>query len=113
MPRWSQAGLRAMRRLNSDTLDTSLVLIRNGVSLPAQTVALRRLSGSELPDGEVIATPGGALEIRGAFDLDIRSGDRFTWDGIAWKVTGLGTATQTNTSVARRALATSEGKASA
>lgn len=110
MSGFSSAGLRSLRRQNRDTLDTDLTFYHDGVALPPQRVALRRVSQQELPDGEVMATPGGVLEIRGGFDLDIRSGYRFTWDGLTWKVVQVPVATETNTSIARRALAVSEGK---
>jgi hypothetical protein len=113
MAGFSSKGVRSLRKQNADTLDTDLVLYRNGVAQDSQRVALRRVTQKEIPDGEAIATPGGLLEIRGEVGaFDVRSGDKFAWDGLAWKVTQTPVATGTNTSVARRALATSEGKAS-
>jgi hypothetical protein len=111
MAGFSTPGLRSLRKQNRDTRDTDLVFYDGTTAQAAQRVAIRRLTQEELPEGEAIASPGGVVEIRGEFDLVVKSGWRFTWDGLVWEVTQTPVATETNTSVARRAIAQSTGKA--
>jgi hypothetical protein len=111
MSGFSSAGLRALRRMNRNTLDTDLVFYDGTTALASQRVAIRRLSQEEIPEGEAISSPGGVVEVRGTFDMTVKSGYRFTWDGFVWEVTQTPVATETNTSVARRAIAQSTGKA--
>ncbi len=107
---WDEAGLESLRTQNSDTLDTWLVLRRDNANLAPQLVALQ-LVGQVGIDGNVdISLPGVSMRIRGTFTLNIRSGDTFKWGGYGWKITEPAFATETNTSVARRAIAEKIGK---
>ena len=113
MATWSPRGLGNLRKQNRDTLDTEKVLYRNGVALPAQRMALRLTGQQSSEDGVAVSVPGVELQIRGDFTLDILAGDELTHVGKVWRVIEAGVATETNTSVAKRARAEVIGKASA
>lgn len=107
---WSEAGLANLRAMNDATLDTDLVLRRANADLAPQRVALRLVGQTGIDGNEAVSLPSASLSVRGTFALDVRSGDTFKWNGYGWKVTEAPAATETNTSVARRAIAEKIGK---
>jgi hypothetical protein len=70
-----------------DNLTESLVLIRNGVALAAQSVRIRKVSQSGYSEGEAVSVGAKSIEIIGETTLNVRQEDRFSWDGSEWEVT--------------------------
>jgi hypothetical protein len=76
-----------MARILSANLTDSITLKRDGVSLAAQRVRVRRVAQTPVTEGEPISTGAASLEIIGLTSLDIQADDTFTWDGARWVVT--------------------------
>lgn len=96
-----QADLLAVR----NDRPTSVVIRRNGASLPAQTVRIARsgLAGSNVTDAGGAQGVVTGVVVLGAVDLNIQPGDRFTVDGRLYEVTAIhpnrDTSTQAETKV--------------
>jgi hypothetical protein len=88
MPRILLPSILAALQQNviADNLTDSITITRGGVEQDPQSVRVRKVTQSAFDEGEAVGIPAATLEIIGLPTLDIRQGDRFTWDGNEWNV---------------------------
>lgn len=68
--------------------DVSLVIRRDGTTLPAQTVRIARSGGrGSFRSGQASEETRGQVIVAGEPSLDVQVGDRFTYSGVLYRVT--------------------------
>lgn len=82
-----RAQMRDMLARVRGDLEVTLVLRRGDTTLPAQQARVTRSETGRRVQGEGVQESRGSALVFGAAEMDIRTGDRFTLDGILYQVT--------------------------